>query len=237
MFDYDRDGDLDVFIANNADRPSFFRNDGGNENHWLRIRFQNRGETTEGLGVKIWLRQEPGGLLQYREMGASTHYLGQSERVAHFGLGSEIPDSLELTLESPTGFRHTVRDVVPNSTLVLDAADFDGDNLVNRVEGMDDLDEDGTPNYLDYDSDNDGFWDRVEVAHNGHPYDGAIIPPLPPMTGDINFDGTADAIDIQLAVNRVLGLDPGYKADLNSDGEENALDVQIVIAEALGRMQ
>jgi hypothetical protein len=167
-------------------------------------------------------------------MGVSTHYLGQSERVAHFGLGSEIPDSLELTLESPGGFRLTLRDVVPNSTLVLDAADFDGDNLANKVEGMDDLDEDGTPNYLDYDSDNDGFWDRVEVAHNGHPYDGAIIPQLSPMTGDINFDGKADAIDTQLAINRVLGLDPGYKADLNSDGEENALDVQIVIEAALG---
>jgi hypothetical protein len=237
VFDYDRDGDLDVFIANNADMPSLFRNDGGNVNHWLRIRLQSRKENTEGLGVKIWLRQEPDGRLQYREMGVSTHYLGQSERVAHFGLGAELPDTLEVTLESAGGFRHTVLDVTPDSTLVLDAADFDGDGLVNRAEGLGDVDDDGTPNYLDHDSDDDGYWDTVEVVHNGHPLDGAILPPPSDTTGDINYDGRADAVDIQLAVNRVLGLDPGYGADLNGDKEEDAVDVQIVIGAALGNKQ
>jgi hypothetical protein len=237
VFDYDHDGDVDVFIANNADMPSLLRNDGGSANHWLRIRLQNSRENTEGLGVKIWLRQEPDRRLQYREMGVSTHYLGQSERIAHFGLGPEIPESLEVTLESAGGYRRTVSDVTPDSTLVLDAADFDGDGLVNRAEGMGDADEDGTPNYLDHDSDDDGYWDVVEVAHNGHPFDGAVIPPPPQMTGDINFDGSTDAVDVQLAMNRVLGLDPGYGADLNGDVEENALDVQIVIGAALGKRQ
>jgi hypothetical protein len=233
VFDFDHDGDLDMFIANNRSSPILYRNDGGNINHWLRIRFQSRHENSEGLGVKIWLRDLPGGRLQYRELGVSTHFLGQSERVAHFGLGPSLPESLEVTLEAPGGFRNTLSDVGADAMIVLDAADFDGDGLSNRAEGSGDVDEDGTANYLDHDSDGDGFWDRVEVAHNGHPFDAAIHPPPSPVAGDVNFDGEPNAVDVQIAVNRALGLDPGYRTDLNDDTEEDAVDVQIVIVSVL----
>jgi len=37
-FDYDRDGDIDMFIANNNQPPKLFRNDGGNTNSFLNIK-------------------------------------------------------------------------------------------------------------------------------------------------------------------------------------------------------
>jgi hypothetical protein len=47
---------------------------------------------------------------------------------------------------------------------------------------------------------------------------------------DINGDGTLDAVDIQLCVNGVLGLDTGgYNADVNGDGSIDAVDVQVVV--------
>lgn len=45
--------------------------------------------------------------------------------------------------------------------------DSDGDGIADWLEGTDDFDNDGTPNHLDLDSDNDGADDRFE--HQGRP--------------------------------------------------------------------
>jgi chitinase len=47
---------------------------------------------------------------------------------------------------------------------------------------------------------------------------------------DINGDGAANALDLQIMVNLVLGLQapPAGKADLNGDGKIDALDLQIL---------
>src|SRR5262249_41200224 len=39
-FDYDNDGDPDVFIVNHGSTPVLYRNDGGNANDWLELRLQ-----------------------------------------------------------------------------------------------------------------------------------------------------------------------------------------------------
>ena len=85
-FDYDADGDLDLFLVNNAGAPRLYRNDGGNEGDWLRVELEGTLSNREGLGAQIrvydlWDRPP-----QVREMGSATHFLAQSERVAHFGL-------------------------------------------------------------------------------------------------------------------------------------------------------
>ena len=41
--DYDNDGDLDVFIVNHGAKPILYRNDGGNDNDWLKIRVARHG--------------------------------------------------------------------------------------------------------------------------------------------------------------------------------------------------
>lgn len=53
--------------------------------------------------------------------------------------------------------------------------------------------------------------------------------------GDINGDGAANAVDIQLAVNGALGLDTqGVNADVDGDEAVDAVDVQFAINAALG---
>jgi len=51
---------------------------------------------------------------------------------------------------------------------------------------------------------------------------------------DVNLDGSVDVNDIQLVINRLLGLDPPWKCDVNCDSRVNAIDVQLVINAALG---
>lgn len=53
---------------------------------------------------------------------------------------------------------------------------------------------------------------------------------------DINKDGVVDAIDLQLAINAILGSNlGGCDADVNHDDELNSVDVQIVANIALGK--
>jgi len=51
---------------------------------------------------------------------------------------------------------------------------------------------------------------------------------------DVNSDGVANVVDVQLAINQALGLLSCNNADLNSDGHCTVLDVQRVINAALG---
>jgi hypothetical protein len=83
-FDYDRDGDLDVFVVNNGAAPVLYRNDGGNTHDWLRVRVVGRKSNRDGIGAVVRVRDRS---TQTREISGGSHFLGQSERVAHFGLG------------------------------------------------------------------------------------------------------------------------------------------------------
>ncbi len=52
--------------------------------------------------------------------------------------------------------------------------------------------------------------------------------------GDVNHSETVDAVDIQLVINAVLGLDVDWNCDINGDGDENAVDIQLTINAVLG---
>lgn len=55
------------------------------------------------------------------------------------------------------------------------------------------------------------------------------------QTCDANWDGVVNALDLQLTVNAVLGVDISpYSGDVNDDGHANAVDVQLVVNEVLG---
>jgi len=58
------------------------------------------------------------------------------------------------------------------------ANDSDDDGLLDSFEGMDDVDLDEIPNYLDLDSDGDGISDEMEIENDSDPYD-PESPPVP----------------------------------------------------------
>ncbi len=80
--DYDRDGDLDLVALDRQSRLQVWRNDGGNANHWLRVRLKGlriagSKNSLRGLGSKL-------------EIKAGLFYEMQYVRrpVTHFGLGT-----------------------------------------------------------------------------------------------------------------------------------------------------
>ncbi len=81
VFDYDNDGDLDIFLACIRGAVHLFRNDGGNVNNYLVVRLAGlrtgSGKNNYfGIGAKVEVKA--GTLYQMRVM---------SEPIAHFGLG------------------------------------------------------------------------------------------------------------------------------------------------------
>ena len=51
--DYDGDGDLDVVMTANNGPARLLRNDGGNRNHFLRVRTVGTSSNRDGIGAKV----------------------------------------------------------------------------------------------------------------------------------------------------------------------------------------
>lgn len=80
--DYDEDGDLDLLVVLTDGRIRLLQNDGGNANHWLKVKLQglkvgNSKNNLNGLGAKIEIKAGP--LYQMR--------LAEGP-ITHFGLGA-----------------------------------------------------------------------------------------------------------------------------------------------------
>ncbi len=100
LFDFDNDGDLDIFITNNHEyaadgaepvrgpgTPTLLRNDTAGGNHWLKVTLEGAPPLhRNGIGSRIYVTAN--GVTQMRELHASTNYVTQEPgRIAHFGLG------------------------------------------------------------------------------------------------------------------------------------------------------
>ncbi|REK19547.1 MAG: PEP-CTERM sorting domain-containing protein [Planctomycetota bacterium] len=123
-FDYDNDGDLDYFVVNNGDQPILYRNDSDGSNDWLQIELVGSDSNSQGIGAMITLVADDGGDAQIREVNAGSHFLGQSDIRAHFGLGNLDDLISELTVQWPSGQTNTYYDLTPNQLLRI--YEFDG---------------------------------------------------------------------------------------------------------------
>jgi len=142
-FDYDRDGDLDVLVVNNQTGPRLYRNDGDDPGDWLRVRLVALDGNTEALGALVRVRTVPPFRWRTREMNTVSHFLGQGERVAHFGLGETPGLVYQVAVRWPRHYNWTVTYLVrTNQEVVIhepviecsDGLDNDGDGLVDLAD-------------------------------------------------------------------------------------------------------
>ena len=119
-FDYDRDGDLDLFVVNNGETPALYRNDGGSQNDWLRVRVEGRRSNRQGIGARVRLTARRGGPTQTREISGGSHFLAQSEPAAWFGLGTLQERRIyEVRVEWPASGAVRVRHWVPKNRVLV----------------------------------------------------------------------------------------------------------------------
>ena len=83
--DYDNDGDIDVIAINMNDRPSVYRNEGGNRSHWIGFRLQGVTSNRDAIGARVEIDVD--GRTQAAEVRSGGSYLSHNDMRVHFGLG------------------------------------------------------------------------------------------------------------------------------------------------------
>jgi Tfp pilus assembly protein PilF len=83
--DYDGDGATDLLITQNHGPAVLLRNEGGNQNHWLRLSLKGLNDNKSAIGTKVEVFS--GGNRQKFEIYGSNGYLGQNSTDIAVGLG------------------------------------------------------------------------------------------------------------------------------------------------------
>jgi len=114
--DYDRDGDIDIFIANNNGPVVLLRNDGGNQNNWLQIKLIGTKSNRDGIGARVTVKS--GELTQIREIIAGNSVMSESSLEAAFGLEKD-PKAEMVKIRWPSGIVQTMKDIAANQVITV----------------------------------------------------------------------------------------------------------------------
>ena len=98
--DYDNDGATDLLITQNHGPAVLLRNEGGKQNHWLRLSLKGLADNKSAIGTKVEVFAS--GNRQKFEIAGSNGYLGQNSPYLTVGLGdAKEADIVRMTW--PTG--------------------------------------------------------------------------------------------------------------------------------------
>jgi len=118
-FDYDRDGDIDIFTQNLESTTRLYRNDLQDNPGWIQVALQGEVNNPFAIGAVITLRS--GGLAQTREVTVGSNYGSQNPLLQHFGLGGAQKID-EISVKWPHGGETILSDVAPGQVLEISAA-------------------------------------------------------------------------------------------------------------------
>lgn len=117
--DFDGDGDLDIALATLAGPAYLFRNDGGHQQNWLRVRVTGWQSNRSGLGASVRVTSASGAQTQVVRSGSS--YASQSELTLTFGLGRDTSVS-SVDVQWPSGRTQKFATIASNQVVVVDEA-------------------------------------------------------------------------------------------------------------------
>jgi len=98
--DYDNDGAADLLITQNHGPAILLKNEGGNQNHWMRLALKGLNDNKSAIGTKVEVFS--GGNRQKFEIYGSNGYLGQNSPYLTVGLG-DSKDADIVRMLWPTG--------------------------------------------------------------------------------------------------------------------------------------
>lgn len=135
IFDYDNDGDQDLFVINQAPRdPSsrlleakclLYRNDNTSGN-WLKIELEGVQADKNGLGARVDVVVD--GKLLIREIDGGSSHVSQNTTIAHFGLG-DATQVESITVKWVGGNTQTLENIAANQMITIVEAIETKENL------------------------------------------------------------------------------------------------------------
>ena len=102
--DYDNDGDIDALILNMNELPSLLRNDGGNQNNWVKIKLIGTRCNRTAIGARV--RVVTGTHAQMDEVHSGSSVMSQSDLRLHFGIGKAHASEGQSDTHHPRRHRH-----------------------------------------------------------------------------------------------------------------------------------
>jgi tetratricopeptide (TPR) repeat protein len=119
--DYDRDGDVDLYVPSGGAQPgdhwhnAFYRNEGFGH-HWLVLKLEGRRSNRDGIGAQISVRC--GENKQLHEVASGYSFGNSSSIEAEFGLGDCLQAD-EIVVRWPSGQVDAFKEVAADRRLLL----------------------------------------------------------------------------------------------------------------------
>ena len=114
--DFNKDGCLDIVVANYGQRAALLQNVCESGGHWLVVDTRGTTSNRDGIGARITV--VAGGRSQIREVSAGSSSMGQNILEVHFGLGP-APLAESVIVRWPSGWVQTFADVAANQRLIV----------------------------------------------------------------------------------------------------------------------
>ncbi|XOV90344.1 MAG: FG-GAP-like repeat-containing protein [Pseudomonadota bacterium] len=113
--DYDRDGDIDLAVAQNSDVPKLYENRSRSSepgsNHFVGFHLIGSQPNTSAVGAIVTL--DTGDMKQVRHVQMNSNFQGQNPSTVHFGLGQSTRIQ-RLTVRWPDGEVDQLADIAPD---------------------------------------------------------------------------------------------------------------------------
>ena len=107
---------LDLLVTTCRGAARLFRNDGGNQNHWISLKLTGTSSNRDGIGAQVRLRA--GGVTQTVMNRTGGSYCSQSQLRLTFGLGTTTKVDL-IEIDWPSGTKQTLRDTPGNRLIEI----------------------------------------------------------------------------------------------------------------------
>ncbi len=131
--DYNRDGNLDLFVSNfTKNINSFLYKNVGNNHHWLNVLCVGIISNKAAIGSKVRVNATVDGIStwQLNEISGQTGYGSQNSLNAEFGLGdATVVDS--IVIEWPSGVVQILADVAADQFLVIEEKDMQAPQILS----------------------------------------------------------------------------------------------------------